>query len=145
MTTRRDALLTLGAFAALPAAARAEIVTYPDDPREVIRLWPVAAPGAPARLPTERVFERSEQPARIRDRAVTGTVTPTITVFRPARPSGAAMLIIPGGGYQRVVVDKEGIETARWLTARGVTAFVLRYRLPGDGWTPRGDAPLQDA
>ena len=145
MSTRRDALLGLGAVAALPAAAKGQVVTYPDDPREVIRLWPGAAPGAPARLPIERVLERSEQPARIRDRAVTGTVSPTMTVFRPARPSGAAMLIIPGGGYQRVVVDKEGIETARWLTARGVTAFVLRYRLPGEGWTPRGDAPLQDA
>ena len=146
MSTRRDALLGIAAAAASPAGpAFAQVVAYPDDPKEVIRLWPGAAPGAPARLPTERVLERSEEPARIRDRAVTGTVTPTVTVFRPARPNGAATLIIPGGGYQRVVVDKEGIETARWLNARGVTAFVLRYRLPGDGWTPRGDAPLQDA
>lgn len=84
-------------------------------------------------------------PTALRDRYVEHVAVPTLTVLRAARPSGAAMLIIPGGGYQRVVIDKEGFETARWLNARGVTAFVLRYRLPGDGWTPRGDAPLQDA
>ncbi len=41
---------------------------------------------------------------------------------------------MPGGGYRHVVVDKEGYEMGRWLAARGFTAFVLFYRLPGDGW-----------
>ena len=143
--TRRHTLFALSAAALFPTLTRAQIVAYPDDPAEVLPLWPGPPPGAPDRLPTPIVLERSDTPDRLRDRAATGVALPTLTVFRPARPNGAAMLVIPGGGYQRVVVDKEGFETAGWLTAQGVTAFVLRYRLPADGWTPRGEAPLQDA
>jgi acetyl esterase/lipase len=68
-----------------------------------------------------------------------------MAVFRPARPNGGAALIFPGGGYRWVVLDKEGYEMARWLAARGVTVFVLFYRLPGDGWTSGPDTPLADA
>jgi acetyl esterase/lipase len=55
------------------------------------------------------------------------------------------VVLMPGGGYERVVSDKEGFETARWLADRGYTCFVLLYRLPGDGWGAGPDAPLQDA
>jgi acetyl esterase/lipase len=79
------------------------------------------------------------------DRFVTGIARPTLTVFRPARPSGAAALIIPGGGYIRVVIDKEGFEVGHRLAAAGITGFVLRYRLPTDGWADAADVPLQDA
>ena len=51
---------------------------------------------------------------------------------------------MPGGGYQRVVFDKEGDETAMRLAEAGVTAAVLIYRLPGDGWAEGWRAPLQD-
>jgi acetyl esterase/lipase len=68
-----------------------------------------------------------------------------MVVFRPDRPNGAAVLLTPGGGYRWVVVDKEGYEMARWLAARGFTAFVLFYRLPGEGWASGADTPLADA
>ncbi|WP_372782814.1 alpha/beta hydrolase [Phenylobacterium sp.] len=68
-----------------------------------------------------------------------------MTVFRPARPNGAALLIAPGGGYIRVVIDKEGFEVGHRLAAAGITCFVLRYRLPAEGWDQAADAPLQDA
>jgi len=68
-----------------------------------------------------------------------------MTVFRPAKPNGAAALIAPGGGYIRVVIDKEGFEIARRLADAGVTCFVLRYRLPKEGWANPGDVALQDA
>ena len=55
------------------------------------------------------------------------------------------MLVTPGGGYQRVVLDKEGDETALRLAQAGVTAGVLVYRLPEDGWAAGSQAPLQDA
>jgi acetyl esterase/lipase len=66
-------------------------------------------------------------------------------VFQPARPNGAAVLICPGGAYQRVVLDKEGDETAIRLAQAGITAAVLVYRMPRDGWTAGWQAPLQDA
>lgn len=68
-----------------------------------------------------------------------------MAVFRPARPNGGAALIFPGGGYRWVVIDKEGYELARWFAGRGVTAFVLFYRLPGEKWLSGPDTPLADA
>jgi acetyl esterase/lipase len=116
----------------------------PADPEEIIALWPADPPGGvPAGL-VEKVVERAP-PGEPRDRAVTGIVRPTLTVFRPARPDGSAVMLVPGGAYERVVRDKEGFETARWLAERGVTAFILLYRLPSDGWAAGPDAPLQDA
>ena len=114
------------------------------EPYETIDLWPQGAPGAPPRLPVEAIVERSTDPA-YRDRFVSGINRPRMAVFRPARPNGAAVLIMPGGGYARVVIDKEGYEMARLLAARGVTAFVLFYRLPNEGWAAGPDTPLSDA
>jgi acetyl esterase/lipase len=114
------------------------------DPVETIDLWPNGAPGAPPKLPVEAVRERSNDPS-FNDRYVFGISRPRMAVFRPARPSGAAVLITPGGGYNWVVIDKEGYEMARWLAARGVTAFVLFYRLPHEGWSSGPDTPLADA
>ncbi|MBC6982615.1 alpha/beta hydrolase [Caulobacter sp. 17J80-11] len=146
----RRTVLGLGAalapvLAAAPAGARAQGPLYADDPTEIVRLWPGAAPGGEHATATLEIVERSPDPAQYRDRFATGIAEPLMTVFRPARPSGAAVLIIPGGGYKRVVIDKEGFEAARRLNAAGVTAFVLRYRLPADGWAAGPDAPLQDA
>ena len=54
---------------------------------------------------------------------------PTLDIFVPSvPPNGAAVLILPGSGLGKVVIDKEGSEAARWLNQLGVTAFVLRYR-----------------
>jgi acetyl esterase/lipase len=76
---------------------------------------------------------------------VLGITRPRLNVFRPDHPNGAAVLLCPGGGYHHVVVDKEGYEMAAWLAARGYTAFVLFYRLPGDGWAAGPDVALADA
>lgn len=98
----------------------------------------------PTTPPVEQVTERSTDPL-VTDRAVLGISVPRMAVFRPDRPNGAAVLLIPGGGYRHVVVDKEGYEMARWLAARGFTAFVLFYRLPYDGWGAGPDVCLSDA
>jgi acetyl esterase/lipase len=132
-----------GAQSPPPAAPGSRALAAPD-PAETIDLWPHGAPGAPAASPVETVKERSTD-AAYNDRYVFGIARPRLVVFRPARPSGAAVLIAPGGGYSWVVVDKEGYEMARWLAARGVTAFVLFYRLPHEGWAAGPDTPLQDA
>ena len=116
----------------------------PADPAETIRLWPGAAPGGGRVNVTPRVVERSPDPA-FHDRFAQYTTEPILTVLRPTRPNGAALLLIPGGGYKWAVVDKEGLDVARVFAAAGVTCFVLRYRLPGDGWAAGPDAPLQDA
>jgi acetyl esterase/lipase len=101
-------------------------------------------PGGDKVTAVETIVERGD-PKGLRDRALTHTRKPTLVVFRPKTPNGAAVMLMPGGGYERVVLDKEGYETARWLNERGYTCFVLFYRMPGDGWASGPDAPLQDA
>lgn len=112
-------------------------------PTETIDLWPKGAPGMPATPLTETVNERSTD-VQMTDRAVFGISCPRMAVFRPAISNGASVLITPGGGYKWVVVDKEGYELGRWLSARGFTVFVLFYRLPGEGWAAGSNVVLQD-
>ncbi|WP_421938052.1 alpha/beta hydrolase [Phenylobacterium sp.] len=126
------------AAAATPALAQAS------DPTEVVKLWPGRPPGAPAVLPLTKITDRVATTGW-QDRYATDIGEPLMTVFRPARPNGAAALIAPGGGYIRVVIDKEGFEVARRLAEAGITSFVLRYRLPREGWADASDVPLQDA
>jgi acetyl esterase/lipase len=136
---RRSLLIGLAGGFAAPAFAQVAI-----DPAEEIELWPGAPPGQPAVALQERVEERSKDPL-IRDRALLNVARPRMTVFRPASPNGAAVLITPGGGYKWVVIDKEGFELGRWLANRGFTVFVLFYRLPGQGWAAGPNVALADA
>ena len=147
MLNRRGALAAfvtgvLGALAARKTEAAP--MEQPKDPTEIVVLWPGGAPGGEGVTVEEKIIERGDPKVRM-DRAQVHTRKPTMAVFRPRSPNGAAVLLTPGGSYERVVLDKEGYETARWLADRGYTCFVLFYRLPGDGWAAGGDAPLQDA
>lgn len=135
----------------LPAGAReigAEDMkadgTLSTDPAEILNLWPGTPPGGKKVKLKNRTTERRTDPAQEHDRFMDQIGRPHMVVFRPAKPNGAAVLIAPGGGYIRVVVDKEGFETARRLNEIGITCFVLRYRLPGEGWLGRSEVPLQD-
>jgi acetyl esterase/lipase len=134
---------TVGAQTPPPRSGKALPAGLPE-PTETIDLWPAGAPGMPLAPPTETVLERSAE-ALISDRAVFGITRPRMVVFRPDRPNGAAVLLFPGGGYRHIVVDKEGYEMAHWLVARGITAFVLFYRLPGEGWASGPEVILADA
>ncbi len=111
---------------------------------EHLDLWPGTPPGAPDQLPVQQVIDRT-MAGGPSDRAITHVANPRLDIFRPKKPNGSALLILPGGGYERVVMDKEGYETAQMAAAAGVTAFVLFYRLPGDGWANPLDVSLQDA
>jgi len=145
MTPDRRQLLGLtAALAATPVAAKPQTTLAPADPTEVWRLWPGQAPGGETVTVTPVVTERSTDPA-FHDRFARYTTDPEMLVVRPERPNGASLLLIPGGGYRWSVVDKEGLDCARVFAAAGITCFVLKYRLPGDGWAAGPDAPLQDA
>jgi acetyl esterase/lipase len=77
---------------------------------------------------------------------VRSTTQPTLEVFPADQPNGQAVLICPGGGYAGTSMVKEGYEVAQALTAAGVTAFVLKYRIPDSRSQPAPHlAPLQDA
>jgi acetyl esterase/lipase len=143
----RRTVLGLGAAALTAMAARAEPMradgSLPTDPTEIVPLWPATPPGGEGLSLTAEIVERSTD--TFHDRFVHKVGTPLLTVFRPERPDGSAIVLAPGGGYIRTVIDKEAFESARRFNASGVTVFVLRYRLPGEGWKQAADVPLQDA
>ncbi|MEF2073104.1 alpha/beta hydrolase [Consotaella aegiceratis] len=78
------------------------------------------------------------------NREISGIVRPSLTVVLPPRPNGTALIIAPGGGYSRIALDKEGLETAEALGPIGVTVFLLSYRLPAEGHADGRYVPLQD-
>jgi acetyl esterase/lipase len=96
---------------------------------EEVRLWPGAAPGTETWTgpEVERVDEGPSGNVQIK----TNVTVPTLTVFRPDpwEANGTAMLVLPGGAFAALAWDIEGTEVARWLTRRGITAFVLKYRV----------------
>jgi len=79
---------------------------------------------------------------------ISNVIQPTLTVFTPSREkaNGTSVIICPGGGYARLAIDHEGYDVAKRLSELGITAFVLKYRLPNDRSQPdKSIAPLLDA
>lgn len=111
-----------------------------------IPVWPNLAPGETSDNPGEtQPFRKGEIPPVTR---VVKIRKPSLDVFLPAgHATSAGVLILPGGGFGKVVTDKEGSEAAAWLNELGIAAFVLRYRTSEE--TPKGEPawrrPLQDA
>jgi len=113
---------------------------------EEIRLWPHDAPGSEG-VTAPEVFETA--PGSRLPKRFTVVHYPSIYVFLPPqeKATGVGIVVAPGGGHSQLVIDKEGWEIADWLNARGIAAFVLKYRLaraPGSHYTVVGDA-LPDA
>jgi acetyl esterase/lipase len=105
---------------------------------EDIQLWPEGVPDAAA-------FQAQEPPADWPAAFLRNIATPSIRVYRPRHPNGAAVLVIPGGAYFMVSVVNEGADIAEQLAALGYVAAALIYRLPGEGWSRRHEVSLEDA
>jgi acetyl esterase/lipase len=114
-----------------------------DEPNEIL-LWPNGAPGSEGQTAAEKV-----QVNAAGERNVTSVHKPSITPYLPAdgKGTGAAVLVLPGGGHRLLCLDHEGANAARLLAEHGVAAFVLKYRLAreqGSTYTIREHA-LADA
>ena len=108
--------------------------------QEIVNLYPGAIPNS---RPT-KIQENSSLPSNGMYNRVT---KPTLEVYLPEKEkaSGAAVIICPGGGYSVIVYQGEGISTAKEFAKNGVTAFVLKYRLPDDStMVDKTIGPLQD-
>ena len=105
-------------------------------------VWPDLAPGETTSLVgTVQPFRAGETPRVTRVEKIT---RPTFTIHLAPKPNGAAVVILPGGGFGKVVPDKEGTEAAAWLNEQGIAAFVLSYRTKQDKKDPGWQRPLQD-
>jgi acetyl esterase/lipase len=118
-----------------------------------IPIWPGAVPDAIRDPKPESV---GPPPGRERWPRVNDVSRPTMTVYAPrGRNTGVAVVVFPGGGYQFLAMDVEGTEICDWLTSRGITCVLLKYRVPGSGpwWDdeshrrvyPKVQTALQDA
>jgi acetyl esterase/lipase len=103
---------------------------------EHVLLWPEAVPGSGGPQGENRATAWG---------AVSHVSTPELTVFPAHKPNGGAVLIVPGGGYRSISVEGEGYSAATWLNQRGYAAFVLTYRLPGEGWSDGPKVSVADA
>ena len=115
-----------------------------------IPLWPGTPPDETKSLPPEADQFKSPPDPLIAGRPIIrlGNVsTPTITIYRPdpAKDTGAAVVVCPGGGYYILAMDLEGTEVCAWLNSIGVTGVLLKYRVPGREGRERHAAALQDA
>jgi acetyl esterase/lipase len=99
--------------------------------QDVIRLDSGPAPGSVKWTHEEREYFSPI----FRTQVVTNVSQPTLTRYAPAPGSanGTSVIICPGGGFHALSINSEGVDVAKWLNAKGVTGFVLRYRLVPTG------------
>jgi acetyl esterase/lipase len=118
-----------------------------------VPIWPGAAPDARAAKGPETVETVTKELIAGRPWIAAENVSrPTMTVYSPkGRNTGAAVVVFPGGGYEILAMDLEGTEACDWLTAKGITCVLLKYRVPAPrsrpnwGAYPQSPMALQDA
>jgi acetyl esterase/lipase len=118
-----------------------------------VPIWPGAVPDA---ISNPRPESLGPPPGRDWWPRANDVSRPTMTVYAAkGQSTGVAMVVFPGGGYQFLAMDLEGTEICDWLTSRGITCVLLKYRVPGSGpwWDeankrrvyPKVQTALQDA
>jgi len=124
-------------------------LTFGDTVSDPIPLWPKGAPGEKGKVGNEHDTTGADgrMVAGQRVTRLTDVSQPTITVYSPAKnkANGAAVIVCPGGGYRILAMDIEGTEICQWLNSIGVTAFLLKYRVPTRSGDTNHMLPLQDA
>jgi acetyl esterase/lipase len=112
----------------------------------VIDVWPGKAPGE-----TKEIGPEESRPPQAKQRTdvtrLTNISKPTLTLYQPpeGKRNSTAVIVCPGGGYSILAWDLEGTEIAEWLNTIGVTAAVLKYRVPRRDGDMENKLPLMDA
>lgn len=103
------------------AAHAGPVIWQPSPGHAQVAIWPGAPPDQPS-MPG---------PETAKQGGVTNVSRPTMTLYAPSgKNTGAAVVVLPGGGFQGLAMDLEGTEICGWLTSRGVTCVLLKYRVP---------------
>jgi acetyl esterase/lipase len=149
--------LTFCVLAALGSLDAQQTAWQPAAGQAQVPIWKGEAPDA-------QPVPGPEFAAKVRDELVAGrpwvevgnVSRPTMTVYPPKeKNTGVAVVVFPGGGFQILAMDLEGTEVCDWLTSRGITCVVLKYRVPDSGphWekgcncqvNPKSPTALEDA
>jgi acetyl esterase/lipase len=105
-------------------------VWQPSPGHTQVPIWPGAVPDAQP-VPGPEYVTNSTTTAGTRWVCICNVSQPTMTVYSPkGTNTGVAVVVFPGGGYMCLAIDIEGTEICDWLTSRGITAVLLKYRVP---------------
>jgi len=136
----KSSILALTAVLAFAGLSAQQPAWQPSPGHTQVPIWPGAAPDAqPVAGPeSETAIEKEHLVAGMPWVYVGKVSQPTMTVYAPKENNtGAAVVVFPGGGYWILAIDLEGTEVCDWLTSRGITCVLLKYRVPGNGLSPR--------
>jgi acetyl esterase/lipase len=115
----------------------------PSPGHKQLPIWPGAVPDARPYTGPETV-KNTGSTSLVGGRSwtyINNVSRPTMTVYAPkGQNTGAAVVVFPGGGYQILAIDLEGTEVCDWLTAKGITCVLLKYRVPGEEKLPKSGA-----
>jgi acetyl esterase/lipase len=135
-------VLALALLPALAAAQQQAPNWHPTTGHTEVRLWPGKIPDA--RPTTGPEFTKTDAKDLVAGKPwtyINNVSIPTMTVYKPTtKNTGAAVIVFPGGGYQILAIDLEGTEVCDWLTAKGITCILSKYRVPGEGKLPKSGA-----
>src|SRR5882757_1227200 len=102
-----------------------------------VPIWPGAVPDSQPAAEQEHVEAANRPKDLVAGRpwlSVEQVSRPTMTVYSPqGRNTGVGIVVLPGGGYSVLAIDLEGTEVCDWLTSRGITCVLLKYRVPDSG------------
>ena len=135
----RSVILAIAMVLCARSAVAADIAPPP-----AVALWPDGAPGSQSD-PSPETVRLTDQGEHIVSNIHRPSITPYLPA--PARATGAAVVVLPGGGHRELWMDHEGYRVGEWLSDHGIAAFVLKYRLakqPGSAYTVEGTS-LADA
>jgi acetyl esterase/lipase len=130
-------------------------VWQPSAGHRQVLIWPGAVPDARAVVKPESVETDTDPKELVAGKPwvyINNVSRPTMTVYSPTgKNTGAAVVVFPGGGYEELAIDLEGTEACDWLTAKGITCVLLKYRVPAPrsdpywGAYPQSPIALEDA
>ncbi len=151
-------LIALCAVFGLGGLSAQTPVWQPSPGHMQVPIWPGVVPDAqPVANPENETTTETDPLVAGRPWVAVGNVSrPTTTVYSPTgKNTGAAVVVFPGGGYSILAIDLEGTEACDWLTSRGITCVLLKYRVPDSGpaWHddcrchihPKAPTALEDA
>ena len=145
-------LPTILLLTALGVASAQPTLWQPSPGHQQIPIWPATIPDArPAKAPESAAVAENLVAGKSWT-YISNVAQPTLTVYAPTSANtGAAVVVFPGGGYEILAIDLEGSEVCDWLTTRGVTCILLKYRVPAPrsaphwGAYPQSPIALEDA
>lgn len=131
----------------------------PSPGHQQIAIWPGTPPDAAAVVPTGPETTQLDTKDLVAGKPIMGVSNvsrPTMTAYSPnGKNTGVAVVVFPGGGYTDLAIDLEGTEVCDWLTSKGITCVLLKYRVPDSGpaWHddckcnihPKAPTALEDA